>query len=140
MGRLDLFPVEYNNHDTPALSLYPQKARVNQYKDSLLFVMKEFVKMKTDSGYLYFYKSKDKKEDWVYRYIGLIDSSVQEIKRYAYTYDEDFSFNKYEDESVQLRKQIREFEMRDRKRYRVSDESEFKDLKSPRRRYNYCNF
>jgi uncharacterized protein YbaP (TraB family) len=140
MGRLDLFPAEYNNHDTLAMSLYAQKARVNQYKDSLLFVIKKYVKTKTDSGYLYFYKSKEKKEDWVYGYIGLIDSTVQEIERYAYIYDEDFNFNKYEDESVQLMKQIREFEMRDRKRYRVSDEPEFEDLKSPRQRYNYGNF
>ena len=51
----------------------------------------------------------------MYGYIGPIDSTVQEIERYAYTYDEDFNFNKYEEESVQLRKQIREFEMRDRK-------------------------
>ena len=51
----------------------------------------------------------------MYGYIGLIDSTVQEIERYTYTYDEDFNFNKYEEESVQLRMQIREFEMRDRK-------------------------
>ena len=76
----------------------------------------------------------------MYGYIGLIDSTVQEIERYAYTYDEDFNFNKYEEESVQLRKQIREFEMRDRKRYRISDEPEFENLKSQRRRYNYGNF
>ena len=75
----------------------------------------------------------------MYGYIGLIDSTVQEIERYAYTYDEDFNFNKYEEESVQLRKQIREFEMIDRKRYRVSDESELEDLKSLRRRYSYGN-
>ena len=78
---------------------------------------RKYVKTRTDSGYLYSYKSKGEKEDWVYGYVGLIDSEVQEIERFAYTYDEYFNFYKYKDESVQLRKQIREFEMRDRKRY-----------------------
>ncbi|MFT5056109.1 MAG: hypothetical protein ACI80H_000817 [Pseudoalteromonas distincta] len=68
--------------------------------------------------------------------MGLIDSTVQEIERFACASDEYFNFYKYKDESVQLRRQIREFEMRDRKRYRVSDEPEFENLKRQRRRYN----
>ncbi|MFT4996176.1 MAG: hypothetical protein ACI8UQ_000183 [Bacteroidia bacterium] len=74
----------------------------------------------------------------MYGYVGLIDSTVQEIERFACTYDEYF-FYKYKEESVQLRRQIREFEMRDSKRCRVSYEPEFEDLKSQRRN-NYGNF
>lgn len=132
-GRLDLFPSKYT-HDSIVMSLYAQKARINQYKDSVLFVTKEWVQTAKDSGYMYFYKVKQG-DDWDYGYIGPIDTASTEIERYAYRFEDDIRYNKYEDESLQIRKQVREYEMKDRKRYRVTDEAEFEALKPKRSRY-----
>ena len=139
MERLDLFPKKYN-HDSIVISLYAQKARINQYRDSLVFVEKHWVDRGADSGYLYFYKHKEKEEDWVYGYLGPIDSAIAEIERYTYEFDEDIGFNKYEDESLQLEKAVRTYLMEKRKRYRVSDEPEFESLTRQRRRFNYSSF
>mgnify|MGYP001579951332 CR=1 FL=1 len=62
INRLDLFPAAYNT-DSLAMSLYAQKARINQYKDSMLFIHKSWVSDVSDSGYLYFYKIKDSDEE-----------------------------------------------------------------------------
>lgn len=133
IDRLDLFPSTYT-HDSIVMSLYAQKARINQYKDSVLFVAKEWVNTGKDSGYIYFYKVKNE-DDWEYGYMGPIDTAVAEIERYAYEFDDDIRYNKYEDESLQIRKQVRKYEMKDRKRYRVTDEEEFEALKPKRSRY-----
>lgn len=140
MKRLNLYPTEYNNHDTLAMALYAQKARINQYRDSLLFVSKAWVSDGKDSGYMYFYKSKYKSEDWQYGYMGPIDSTEAEIERYKYDYDDDLGYSKYEDEALQIRKTIREYEMQNHPRYRVSDEPEFKNLQSKRRRFGYGGY
>jgi len=139
MERLDLFPKKYNQ-DSIVISLYAQKARINQYRDSLVFVEKHWVERGADSGYLYFYKHKEKEEDWVYGYLGPIDTAIAEIERYTYEFDEDIGFNKYEDESLQLKKAVRTYLMEKRKRYRVSDEPEFESLTRQRRRFNYSSF
>ncbi|MGB1038653.1 MAG: hypothetical protein ACPGYY_08405, partial [Bacteroidia bacterium] len=135
MNRLDLFPSKYN-HDTLAMALFAQKARINQYKDSLVFVSKHWVSDDKDSGFMYFFKSKEKNEDWEYGYLGPIDTTVAEVERYTYEFEESFSFNKYEDEALQIRKQVRTHEMRNRNRYRVSDDPEFSELKTKYGRYN----
>ncbi|PCJ65678.1 MAG: hypothetical protein COA58_09745 [Bacteroidetes bacterium] len=140
INRLDLFPEKQKHHDTLAIALYAQKVRVNQYKDSLLFVSKHWVSDSKDSGYLYFYKTKERNDDWVYGYLGPIDTTQVEVERYGYDYDDDFNFNKYEDEFLQIKKQVREFEMRNHKRYRVSDDPEFESLKSQRRRFDFGSF
>lgn len=129
--RLDLFPTKYN-HDSLAMTLYAQKARVNQYKDSLLFVDKYWVCNTKDTGYLYFFKVSDE-GDWKYGYIGPIDTAIVEIERNSYQFDDDIRYSKYENESLQIRKQVREVEMADRKRYRVTDEAGFEKLKPQRR-------
>ena len=139
MDRLDLFPDKYN-HDTMAISLYAQKARINQYKDSLVFVEKHWVKRGADSGYLYFYKHKEKEEDWTYGYLGPVDTTEAEVERYSYEFDDDIGFNKYEDEALQLKKATRTYLMENRKRYRVSDEPAFESLKTQRRRFNYNGY
>ena len=89
---------------------------------------------------MYFYKFKEKDEDWIYGYLGPIDTTVAELGRYRYEFDEDINFNKYEDESQQIKKAVRTYLMENRKRYRVSDEPEFKSLKTQRRRFNYGGY
>jgi len=137
--RLDLFPQKYNNYDTLVLALYAQKARINQYKDSALIVDKRWLSSDKDSGYIYFIKVKED-DDWNYGYIGPIDTTQAEVERWSYDFDDAMRFNKYEDEDLQLTKQMREFEMQDRPRYRVSDEKRFEDLKSNYGRFNYRGF
>lgn len=133
IDRLDLFPTTYTV-DSIVMSLYAQKARINQYKDSLLFVTKEWVHTKQDSGYIYFYKVKQD-DEWEYGYIGPVDTAANEVERYSYEFEEDIRYNKYEDHDLQIRKQVREYEMRNRKRYRVTDEEKFEALKPTRGRY-----
>jgi hypothetical protein len=140
IDKLELFPDAQKNHDTLAIALYAQKAQVNQYKDSLVFVTKHYVNDSKDSGYLYFYKTKEKNDDWVYGFIGPVDTTKVEVERYAYDYDDDINFNKYEDEALQIKKEVRKFEMKKHKRYRVSDDPEFKELKTQRRRFNFGGF
>lgn len=140
LGRLDLFPSKYD-HDSLAMALYAQKARINQYKDSLVFVSKDWVNTTSDTGYLYFYKIKEEDgDDWDYGYIGLIDTTKAEVERYTYEYDDDLYFNKYESETLQIEMEIRKFEMKDRKRYSVADEPKFKALQSSRSRYRFDRF
>jgi hypothetical protein len=120
------------------MSLYAQKARVNQYRDSLIFVHKEWISTSQDTGYLYFFKLKPKDEtDWEYGQLGLIDTTKKEIERYSYEFDDDLDFSKYEDQRTQIELAIRKFEMKDRKRYNVLDESEFESLRSARPSYRY---
>ena len=139
MGRLDLFPKKYD-HDSIVTSLYAQMIRLNQYKDSLVFVEKHYVKRGQDSGYLYFYKHKEKEEDWTYGYLGPVDTNKAEVERYTYEFDEDINFNKFEDEALQIKKATRTYLMEKRKRYRVSDEPEFEPLKTQQRRFNYNGY
>jgi uncharacterized protein YbaP (TraB family) len=140
IDRLDLFPKQYN-HDSLAMSLYAQKARINQYNDSLMFVDKHWVQDGKDSGYLYFFKIKEKDEDdWNYGYLGPIDTTKAEVERYGYEFDDEMRYSKYEDEDLQIRKQVREYEMRHRKRYRVTDEAEFEELKPKRGQYGFGGF
>jgi len=133
IDRLDLFPNKYN-HDSLAISLYAQKARINQYKDSVVFVSKHWVQSAQDTGYLYFYKVKQD-DEWDYGYIGPIDTTASVVERYSYTFEDNIRYSKFEDESLQIRKYVREYEMQDRKRYRVTDEAQFKDLVPKRSRY-----
>lgn len=139
MERLDLFPAKYNTHDTLVLALYAQKVRVNQYKDSVVLVDKRWVTMEKDSGYMYFIKVKQD-DDWDYGYIGLIDTTQDEVERWAYEYEENIRYSKYEDEELQLSKQVREYEMRKRPRYRVTDEKRFEDLKPNYGRMNFRGY
>jgi len=140
INRLDLFPNVYT-YDSLSMSLYAQKARVNQYRDSLIFVHKEWISTSQDTGYLYFFKLKPKDEtDWEYGQLGLIDTTKKEIERYSYEFDDDLDFSKYEDQRTQIELAIRKFEMKDRKRYNVLDESEFESLRSARPSYRYNQF
>ncbi|MDB9883083.1 TraB/GumN family protein [Bacteroidia bacterium] len=139
IDKLDLFPIQYT-HDTLAMALFAQKARVNQYKDSLVFVSKHWISESKDSGYLYFFKNKEKSEDWTYGYIGPIDTTVAVVERYTYDFDDNVSVNKYEDESLQIRKKLVEYRMRNRKRYRASDDPEFDSLTSVKRRFRYGGY
>ncbi len=132
--RLDLFPKKYN-HDSLAIALYAQKARVNQYRDSLVLVDKHWVSTFKDTGYLYFFKVKSE-GDWSYGYLGPVDTTIAEVERDAYDFDDEMSYSKYENEALQIRKQVREFEMAHRMRYRVTDETEFETLKSNRRQHS----
>ena len=133
IDRLDLFPSVYDR-DSITMSLFAQKARVNQYKDSLEFVSKHWVQTRKDSGYLYFYKVKED-DNWVYGYVGPIDTAVAVVERYGYAFEDDIRYNKYEDQDLQIRKRVRQYEMQDRKRYRVTDEEEFTALRPKRSRY-----
>jgi hypothetical protein len=138
IDKLSLFPeVEYSDL---VRSLYAMENGINLYKDSLLFVKKEKVIIGKDTGYLHFFKSKEieeKDDDWEYGYIGLLDDDNQVIPEEVKYYEDRVRFNKFEDEDLQLKMARRELEMQDRKRYRVSDEKEFEELKNTRRRYYY---
>ncbi|NNJ56434.1 MAG: TraB/GumN family protein [Bacteroidia bacterium] len=135
INRLDLFPEEYG-YDDLAEALFAQRAYINVNKDSLEFIKKEYTIVQKDTGYIYFFKSKSSYDDeWSYGYIGVIDTTQSELDDWGYDFDESISYNKYEDTDLQLRMKLRELQMQDRPRYRVSDEIEFKDLKNTRRRY-----
>ena len=139
IDRLDVFPSQYG-YDELVKGLFAQKTRINQYKDSLVFVTKQWVTTAQDSGYMYFFKAKEKNEDWVFGYIGLIDTTLSTLNRYGYSFEEDMNFNKYEDEAQQIALEIRKMEMADRPRYRAVDEEQFKELKSKTRNYRYSGY
>ena len=134
---LDNFP---NNISTDDLvtSLYAQRSFINLEKDSLVLIQKDWLEQSKDTGFIYFFKAKPKNEDeWEYGYIGPIDSTDSELKRWNYEFEDDFGFNKFEDETLQLKMQLRQLQMQNRRRYRVTDEEEFKNLRSGRSRYLY---
>jgi uncharacterized protein YbaP (TraB family) len=137
IDRLDLFPKQYTMQDLVE-GLFAQYNYVNVLKDSQVFITKKYAIVQEDTGYIYFFKSKSSyDEDWTYGYIGVFDTTNMELKRWGYEYDDDFRFSKYEDEDLQFKMQVRMLEMQDRPRYKVSDEPEFKDLKSKRPKYYY---
>ena len=137
VNRLDLFPEQYS-YDDLVEALFAQRAYLNVNKDSLEFIKKEYTIIQKDTGYIYYFKSKSSYDDeWSYGYIGVIDTTKKELDKWGYDFEESISFNKYEDTDLQLRMQLRELQMQNRPRYRVSDEPEFEDLKNTRRRYYY---
>lgn len=125
--------------DELVYSLYAQRSFLNLEKDSLHFIQKDWITVGSDTGYVYFFKSKTKNaDDWEYGYIGTIDTaSSKALELWGYEFEDDFGFNKFEDEALQLKMQLRKLEMMERKRYRVSDEPEFKNLQTSRNRYSY---
>ena len=130
IDRLDLFPEEYASQDQIAISMYGDKNNLNAFRDSITFVSKELIHLNEDSGYLYFFKVKNKYgDDWRVGYIGLFPSNGEIDSLDVDHYDDEMYYSKYEDMDLQTRLQIRKLQMEDRKRYRVEDEKEFKDLK-----------
>ncbi len=137
IGRLDLFPSKYT-HQELVTGLYAQLSYINVLKDSLEFIQKDWAVVGEDTGYLYFFKSKSSYDDeWSYGYIGVIDTAAAELAKWDYDYDDDFRFNKYEDQALQLKMQLRILQMEDRQRYRVSDEPEFEALRNKRPNFYY---
>lgn len=124
--------------DELVTSLYAQRSFINLEKDSLVLIQKNWAHLASDTGYIYFFKAKLKDEDdWEYGYIGPFDTTAVELKPWNYEFEDDFGFNKFEKEDLQLKMQLRSLEMQNRKRYRVSDEQEFKNLATGRSRYMY---
>jgi len=134
---LEYYPTTITREEL-VVSLFAQRAFLNLEKDSLVLVKKEWLVLPKDTGYIYFFKSKSKDaDDWEYGYIGPIDSSNIELKRWGYKFEDDFGFNRFEAEEVQLKMALLTLQMKHRERYRVSDEQEFKNLQSGRSRYRY---
>lgn len=67
---LELFPKKYINQESMAKSLLFEKG-FNFEEDSLLFIEKRFVSDGKDSGFVYFFKTKEKgDDDWELNYVG----------------------------------------------------------------------
>ena len=134
---LEYFPTSITKEEL-VYSLFAQRAFLNLEKDSLVLLYKIWLSLPSDTGYMYCFKSKTKdNNDWEYGYIGPIDSSNTALKIWGYNFEDDFDYNKFEDEELQIRMATRKLEMQNRKRYRVSDEEEFKNLQTGRSRYRY---
>lgn len=79
IDRLDLFPIEYQTQNLMVESLlYNDNFDIT--KDSIEFITKKEIIFNSDTGYVYFYKSKTQKsDDWALDYIGLQPLNEKEI-------------------------------------------------------------
>jgi uncharacterized protein YbaP (TraB family) len=88
---LDKFPMQYINQQLMAQSLLFQ-SNINFDEDSIMFLEKRFVNDGKDSGYVYFFKTKEKgDDDWELNYCGYqpkdttkvsLDTEVEETGEY----------------------------------------------------------
>lgn len=133
---LNLFPKEYSNQHDLALSLFADEENLNAIRDSITFVKRQYLIIGKDTGYMYFFKSKSKYSDkWKMGYVGLLAADSSDIELRGDHTDDSFKWSKYEDLDIQLKMEMRKLQMEERKRYRVEDEPEFKELNYGRRYY-----
>jgi hypothetical protein len=135
---LHLFPSEYKNQGSLALSHFADLNNLNASRDTITFVKKVHTIIQKDTGYIYFFKFKSRYgDDWKMGYLGLQGEDTT-----VYTLDIDYSsdymsYSKFEDLDLQLNMQIRKLQMEGRERYRVLDERRFKILDTRRSYYGY---
>ncbi|MBR9861647.1 TraB/GumN family protein [bacterium] len=134
---LKLFPEEYSDQMSLAISEFADLNNLNIAKDSVTFVKRELTVIDGDTGYIYFYKIKDKYGDnWHMGYLGLMSTDTTSFDFEQRFSDDNMIYNKFEDLDLQIELQIRKLQMEDHPRYRVEDEERFKNL-NVSRRYGY---
>lgn len=135
--RLDLFPPAYSSQLQMAASMFAAEGNFNASRDSLTFVKRIFCNIDSDTGYLYFFKTKSRySDDWKIGYLGLLPADSSDAELLGNHVEDNMRYSKFDDLDLQIEMNLRKLQMENRKRYRVEDEPRFKEL-NYRRRYYY---
>lgn len=128
---LSAFPETFADQALLSVSAFGSFANLNLYRDSVELVETIETKIEGLDSRVYFYRVKKKNANlWSMGYI-----TVQTKDNGAITFNQDLfqgsmDYSEFEEDDIQIQRQIRELEMKKRRRYEVLDEPEFEELRN----------